>query len=264
MTDSCAHYRNLIPAMIIGDPDSAILESLLAHVAGCPSCAKEVEAYQQTLSMLKTVPDYPVPRHFFVYGEAAARSPWALFRQLQPSWRIALAGAAAAMLLMVLALAAGTQVRYEDGTLAIAFGRTGGSPVAPGQPGISTLKTELLNVMEARLQQQAVIFKSTLRTEFAGLESTLSEQQKELLQAGFMRLENHVNDRIQTTQAALQSGTERSMGNLYQLLREERQQDVAAITDRIDMVAARSEAKSDQTDAILSTLLDVAEQRVKN
>jgi hypothetical protein len=118
--------------------------------------------------------------------------------------------------------------------------------------------------MDARLEQQHQAWKTAVRIEFSELGAALSDRQRDLLQAGFTRLENRFNDRLLTSQAALQGGTEKSLDNLYQLLRLERQQEVAAITDRIDLVAARSEAKTAQTDAVLSTLLDVAEQRVRN
>ena len=264
MKDQCADFQNSIPAMLLGDPGFTLKNELLAHSSVCPACARELEQYRTTLDKLGSIPDLPVPRHFFVYGESAAKSPWALFRQLQPAWKAAMLAAAAAMLLMAALLTLGAQMRYEAGSLTLSFGQPRDTAGGRAQTDIAALRMEMLQAMDARMEQQHQAWKTAVRIEFSELGAALSDRQRDLLQAGFARLENRFNDRLLTSQAALQGGTEKSLDNLYQLLRLERQQEVTAITDRIDLVAARGEEKAAQTDAILSTLLDAAEQRVRN
>jgi hypothetical protein len=264
MTDTCASFRNNIPAMLLGDPEFTLQDELLAHAGECPACAREIQGYQATIGQIRAIPDLPVPRHFFVYGESAAKSPWMLFRQLQPGWKVAMLANAAAVFVMATLLITGMQMRYESGSFALSFGKPIESPAYPSRVDVATLKAELSDAMDAKLVAQNQAWKAAMRIEFTQLGTALSDRQKDLLQASLARLENRVNDRILTTQTALQGGTEKALDNMYQLLRFERQQDVIAITDRIDVVAAHSEAKASQTDAVLSTLLDVAEQRVKN
>ena len=62
-------------------------KDLEAHLTQCSQCRSEQQAYQQTLRQLAFVENEDVPRHFFIYPEEKALSPWNLFRRMSPGWQ---------------------------------------------------------------------------------------------------------------------------------------------------------------------------------
>ncbi len=65
------------------------------------------------------------------------------------------------------------------------------------------------------------------------------------------------------TVQAVQAKTDRSLSDLYATVNLQRERDVNGINDRIDRVALNTETRSNQTDAILETLLQAAELRLR-
>ncbi len=63
--------------------------------------------------------------------------------------------------------------------------------------------------------------------------------------------------------AAVQARGAKSVADLYEAVSLQQQRDRNAIENRIDRLAVTGETKSNQTDAILQTLLEVAELRMK-
>ena len=53
------------------------------------------------------------------------------------------------------------------------------------------------------------------------------------------------------------------MTDLYQTIQTQRRQDLILTKNRLDRLAVQGEMRSTQTDAILETLLQVAEMRMK-
>ena len=62
---------------------------------------------------------------------------------------------------------------------------------------------------------------------------------------------------------ALKTGVDRSMGNLYQTLQLQRQQDLAMTRNRLDRITTQGQLKDRETEEILSTLLQVAQFQEK-
>jgi hypothetical protein len=76
-------------------------------------------------------------------------------------------------------------------------------------------------------------------------------------------LEVRLNDRLEDRSVALKTGVDRSMGNLYQALQLQRQQDLAMTRNRLDRITAQGQLKDRETEEILSTLLQVAQFQEK-
>ena len=94
-------------------------------------------------------------------------------------------------------------------------------------------------------------------------ESALSRKQRLVLETALSRLESRVNNRIVDTAVSLESANQRSLGEMYRTLEAQRVQDLSSVNDRLNRITVNGEIKSNQTDAILETLLQVAELKLK-
>lgn len=266
MSNNCGDIRSRIPRALLGDLSPEEQQALLSHLSECPPCAQEQKLYLQTLQQLRSLSDVPPPHHFFVYPAESHGSPWLLFRQLSPAWKIAMAAGVMLVALLSLFVAANVQFRAEAGVYEGSFGRALEPKPAVATPAVDvdSLKADLVQILEARLRQENQEWIQALRGELSKFGASLTQRQQRLLQVTLNDLQTHVNDRILTTQTALQGSNEESLRHLYRLLHTERQQDLAMVTERLNRLALRGEISSNQTEAILSTLLDVAELKFKN
>ena len=76
--------------------------------------------------------------------------------------------------------------------------------------------------------------------------------------AALASLETRLNDRIEDNAVALTAGMQQSTNNVFRALQRQRQQDLALTRTRLEHLATRGELKDQETDEILSTLLQVA------
>ena len=83
-----------------------------------------------------------------------------------------------------------------------------------------------------------------------------------MLESALTSLEGRVNERIVGTANQLEERTGRAVASAYQSVETKQRQDLLAIDDRLSRLAATGEQKNDQTNAILETLLEVAELRL--
>ena len=70
-------------------------------------------------------------------------------------------------------------------------------------------------------------------------------------------------DRVEATAHQLEQRTDLSVANLYQTVSRQRERDQNAFDAKLTRLAVNGEIKDKQTDAILETLLQVAELRMK-
>ena len=215
---------------------------------------------------MRSLEDVPVPRHFLVYPEERATNPWKLFRTMSWAWQ----GAAALLLLIVgiSAVLAATrlQARFEGGVFTVAFGKL---PVAPSPQApsptidVPALEARILQIVEQRDRKERLEWVKTLRGEMAQIGRGLTRQQQVALDTALARLETGMGNRIELTARSILDQNERSVAGLYQTVSRQRDRDIAAIDGKFARLAVNNEIKSTQTDAILETLLQVAELRLK-
>ena len=139
-------------------------------------------------------------------------------------------------------------------------------PVAVGPaPSIDleALKSELTRLLENRSRNDKLEILQTLRAEMARSESAMTRKQRLVLETALSRLESRVNNRIVDAAASLESANQRSLGDMYRTLETQRVQDLSSVNDRLNRITVNGEIKSNQTDAILETLLQVAELKLK-
>jgi hypothetical protein len=244
----------------LNDSDQQALES---HIEECSVCSRERELYAETVRQLSSAGDIPVPRHFFVYSEGPASSRWKALPRLLLSWRTA--AIAAGLAAVVLALAP-MQVRSERGALVVSFGRAPvitQPSVSPEAVDVAKLRAELLSVIEEKSRAERLEVIRTMRAELASSNAAFTRKQRALLEAALSGAEARLDERLAATATSLETGTRNSLALFYRTMALQNERDFTAVNDRLNRLALSGERKNNQTDAILETLLEVAEVRLK-
>ncbi len=259
MTSECSINQQRIPRSFVGDLAAEEQQSLDAHLAACPFCRAEHDRFAETLCMLQSAGNEPVPRHFFVYPKEPASNPWQLFRQMMPRWQIATACMSCLLVFLSVAAGSGLQVRRDNDTWAVSFG----SGRSLSSSDIAALKADILRSAEEKNRELALGYIQNLRSEIAGARTDLTQQQQIQLVSALDRLETRVNKRLAATADELKAGSRNSAASLYQTVSLQREQDITAVNARLDKVVDNVEVKTRQTDEILETLLQIANLNLK-
>jgi hypothetical protein len=266
MSMGCDHFRNQIPRALLSDLDSAEQQALDRHLAECGPCSAEKDLVAQTFRRMRAVEDVPVPRHFLVYPEERAANPWRLFRGLSPAWQGSIAAAALILLLTSGMAAARMQVKAEDGAYIISFGKTASlkaTPATAPAPDTSALETRILQMVEEKNRRESLEWIRTVRAEIARSQKAITRDQRVLLQTALDNLETRMTVRLDDTARTLEDQNARSLATLYQAVKLQRDSDLAVVDSKLNRLALTGEIKNNQTDAILETLLQVAENRTR-
>jgi hypothetical protein len=259
MTSECEINQPRIPRSFVGDLNAEERHALETHLASCPLCREDSAQYSQTIGMLHCTADEPVPHHFFVYPKERSAHPWELFRQMMPRWQFATACAAGVLVFIAVAAVSGIQVRSDGHSWAVSFGRR----LPASTLDVKALKDEILNAAEERNRTLAAAYFGALRGELQGAQGALTHQQQVQMISALNALETRFNQRMEANAADLRADTRKSTVEVYQAVSLQRQQDVNVLNTRIDKVIDESEVKNRQTDAILETLLQIANLNLK-
>jgi hypothetical protein len=263
MSQDCDTYRRKIPQSWLEDLEPRELEALRRHIEECSACRYEHEQYGNTIALLGEKDPVDVPRHFFVYPEESRLNPWRLFRSLSPAWQAAAAAVGILFAGFLLAAAYRLQVRISDGVLYASFGRLPAQQTAPAFDA-AAMEARMLQVIEARARTVNRESVQSLRAEMNRSLSALSSDQRIILDAALAALESRVGSRIAVAVQSVREEATASQQQLRQVVSLERQRDLNLLNDRITQVALSGEMKGDRTDAILETLLQVAELGLTN
>jgi hypothetical protein len=259
MTSQCSENLKQIPRSFVGDLTSEEQQDLDRHLAACSPCRDEHARYGETLQMLQCVGDEPVPRHFFVYPNERVANPWQLFRQLMPRWQAAAAAVAGLFLILGVTTLYGIQVRSDNGTWIVSFGRVS----AKADIDVAALKADILKAADERNREAALGWIQDLRSEINNSRMDLTQQQQVQLVGALTGLESRINNRISATADELKAGAQKNSLDMYQAVSLQRDQDMGRINTRFDTVVENFDAKARQTDTILDTLLQIANLNLK-
>jgi hypothetical protein len=264
MSPECRQFQNEIPKALLGDLNPEALQRLKAHLAQCEACRREEQLYTQMFGQLHAGEhDVPVPRHFFAFENARRPSLWTLFRSMSFAWQGAAASAALILAVAGILALASVQLRFDHGAMILSFGQ---APVpSPETPKIDTkeLEARILQVAEKKRREEMLEWVRTLRREIATGNRQMDQRQRTLIQTALTDLENRMNTNLVTTAQVLQARTDQAVGDLYGNIKLQREKDDKAFTARIQKVAMDANFRNAQTDAILDTLLQVAELRLQ-
>ncbi len=266
MAATCREYKNHIPRAILGDLSEGEQKALDQHLAECSPCNREHRMYSETMRQLGSGLDVPVPRHFFVYPEESHGTPWHAFLRMSRGWQAITATALVVLGFASLLAISRLQIRSEDGALLIGFGRLPErrlpAPQAE-QVDTSALEARILKAAAARSRQDNLEFMRTLRAELARSSKAIGREQRALLEQAINNVELRTGQLVSATAYSLESKTDRSIQDVYRKVSLERARDMAAVDNKIKLLAINGEVKNTQTDAILATLLQVAELRMQ-
>jgi hypothetical protein len=243
----------------MSDLSPAEEQALNAHLAECAACLGEQRLYLDTLSQVRGLSDSPIPRHFFVYPDEGSFSVIQFLRGLTPSWKLASSLAVVTVALFAGLLAARVQFRVEQGVYSFSFGRAlpAPVPVKDSAAEIQALRVELTGLLEARSRSERAEWMNALQREIKASKRYDNRQQQQW-NAALSNLETRLNERIEESAVTLTAGIDQSASTVFRALQRQRQQDLALTRTRLEHLATRGELKEQETDEILSTLLQVA------
>ncbi len=226
----------------MGDLSEEEKRSLDDHLAKCPYCQSEQESYIRTLRFMKEVDDEPLPRHFLVYPEEKNLNPWALFRLMKPRWQ-AITAAVAGLFL---------------------FASIGGvMSFTRSEIDVTALKADILKAAELKNQEARIGWLQEVKAEIARSNADLTEQQRTDLTAALNRMDSRMTGRLAAAEDRVRDDTKQLAVNLYRTVAQDRARDLSLINLRFDRIETRNAIETQQTDAILDTLLQATELRLK-
>jgi Putative zinc-finger len=265
MTKSCDDFRQQIAKDLLDDLSPQDRDALENHLAKCPACALEKELMTATVRQLRSPLDVSVPRHFFVYPAARQFTPWRMFQQMSSMWRFATA--AVALLLMAGAglMIARLQVRAQGGVYSVSFGKMpmDHSATPPTVANVDALKQELLTAVEEKLRTERLQWVELVQSELRQSTTKLNQQQRQLFRTALEDLETRLNSRMDLAQTVLEKKNDQAFLTVYDAFQSQREQDLTRIYTGLTQMVARGAIKERQTDAILNTLLEVAELKTQ-
>lgn len=259
MTNNCEPYRQDIARALLEDLDPARQDALKTHLAECPACREERELVVQTLEELRSTPDAGVPRHFFVYPEQ--RGFRAFFQRISFPWKTSVALASLILLVLGSFALLSFQFQVEEGIYSFSFGKPIPPRVAPVD--VAALKRELIQTAEERARRQDLQWGQLLRSELSKSRSSLSPGQRASIAALLEHFESRVGRQMVAAGTGLEAKTSQSLADMYQLIQVQRRRDLTAIGDRFNRLTVSNQIQRDETDAILETLLQVAELKIQ-
>jgi hypothetical protein len=242
MKPECSEYQKIIARSLLEDLSTEEKQSLDEHLAECPHCRLERDSYDRTVQAMRSINDDPVPRHFLIHPEEQRFSPWELFRLLKPRWQ----AMAAAFVVLFLLAGAG---------LAISLTRPG--------IDVAALKKDLLKSAEEQNNQARAVWMQAVQDEIARSSTNLTQQQKVELTAALSRLDSRWTGRLSAAESRVKGDTRDLAVNLYRTVSQDRAQDLKFINLRFDSIETKSAIETRQYDAMLGTLFQAAELRLK-
>ena len=263
MKTECDNISNRIPKALLGDLSVTDLRAVESHCMECSPCSQERDLYAETLRQLGAMTDVAAPRHFFVYPKEHRPNPWQLFQQMTFPFKMALVASLLAIGVFTVAAATKLEIHSEPGRLTITFGNLP-API-PSEPPVDAerLKAEILQAVERKQQEKDLELARSLRAELAAIKTRIPERQREVIERALADFEKRTDSRILSAATALEASTENSVARMYRIIQAQQQQDLAALNERVNRIAVSGEIKSNQTDVILETLLQVAENRIR-
>jgi uncharacterized membrane protein len=238
MKPECSEYQAKIGKFLLGDLTQKEREALEEHLAGCPQCQSEQESYTRVVNLMQSIDNEPVPRHFFIQPEERALNLWELFRMLKPRWQVIAVLFAGLFLLTGL----GGVVGFTRSSIDVA-----------------AIKTDFLKAAEEQNRRTAESFLQEVRTEIARSRTDLRQQQKAELTAALERLDSRMSGRLKLAEGSARNDAQKMAIDVYRTVSQQRAQDLNLINLRFDGIEASSTLETRQNDAILNTLLQVAE-----
>jgi len=264
MKFNCDNFQQQIPQALLNDLSVQEKAQWESHLAECPVCRRECEQYTKTLAQLNTALDVPVPKHFFV-TPPAPESHWSVWNRLSLSWKSAVLAAAALVLTLTGLISAKTRLEVNQAGFILTFGQNiQGVENASfaRQTDIQKLKHELTALLDQKSSSERLELIRIIKMELTQGNHSLSPTQQKWVLTSLGKVENRLNQQILTTGTLLQARNEQAVTRLTESFSRQREKDLTLIDASFRSLAQRDALKNEQTDAILDTLIQVAELKM--
>jgi hypothetical protein len=242
MKPECGEYQEKIARSLLEDLTPEERQALETHLAACPQCQSEQESYARTLDLMQSMDNEPVPRHFFIQPEERTLSPWELFRLLRPRWQA-----------ITLAFAGFFLLAGIGGVLG--FSR--------GSIDVAALRKDFLKASEEQSRRTAENLLQEVRAEIVRSGRDLTQQQKTELTAALERVDSRMTGRLKSTESRMRDDAQNMAVSVYRAVSQQRANDLNLINLRFDGIETKNALETRMTDAILNTILQVSELRLK-
>jgi hypothetical protein len=242
MKPECSEYQEKIARSLLEDLSAEERRTLDEHLAGCPHCRSEQEGYARTLQAMQSAGNEPVPRHFFIHPEEQRYSPWEIFHFLKLRWQVF----AAALAGLVLLVSAGWVMSLTRNNI-----------------DVVALKKDLLKAVQEQNNRARAVWLQEVQDEIARSRTDLTQQQKAELTAALNRLDSRWTGHLNAAESRVKNDTRDLATNLYRTVAQDRAQDLRFINLRFDSIETNNVIETRQTDAMIGTLLQAAELRLK-
>ncbi|GAB4118139.1 MAG: hypothetical protein Kow001_18110 [Acidobacteriota bacterium] len=252
---SCEEYRQLLRDRLAEELDGAAAGDLERHLEQCPACNQEARELQAVLKLLKSCPDEPVPRHFFVY-EAGRRSFRERWNRYLGGWRPVAASLAAAMVLFLM-LGPGITLRLSIGSANLVLG--GEERLASFDP--EQFKEEMLGLFQDLLRQELQNQETRLQAESARRLATLSEEHRQAVAPALAELEARLLLRIREGDELTRQRLEVAMNRLGNTFLALHQEDMRLVRQQLNRAVEMDRYQAGRTTALMSQISRLAESR---
>ncbi len=265
MKPNCELFQQWIPQALLSDLGLEEKRLLESHLSTCAACRQEKERYLSFLPLLNQDVDRPVPKHFFINPAATAESPWTAFTRLSFAWRAGLVAAAAFLLTLGGFVMAKTRIDVGKHGITLALGQSTLPPdkaTYVRQTDLQNIRQELTSFLQQKSQSERLKFVKLLKEELTKTNRSLSSSQQQWVLASLRQVENRLDEKILSTGTIIQAQNEQALTNLSNSLSRQREKDMNLIETGVQALARRDALKNEQTDAILNTLIQVAELKM--
>jgi hypothetical protein len=255
MRPECSEFQKRIPKNLLGDLNADQRQALEAHLATCSLCRSEREYYIRILHQMKSLKDEPVPRHFFVYPKEPVSNFWELFFQMKPRWRAATVAFAGLFLLIGVAGISRLQIRSDAAGWALSFGHS--------DIDVGSLKKDILRTANENDHKAKAAWLQEVRAEIERSQAELARQAQNERTSALAHLDSLLTGRINLAEGRLRGYSQNLALNLFGTVAQQRAKDLQVINLRFDSIEENNAIETRQTDAILDTLLQAAELRLR-
>ena len=261
MNKSCERYVAMIAAAVTGDLDADDSRELENHLSACASCAQEHQLYRTTIERMKTgAVDVDPPRHFFVYPEERR---WSWFGAWGYGWRAAAALAGFLVLAAVGLAAAGFQFRAQNGVYSFSFGQPIQVVRNDESARMQALKQELVAIIRESADRERTRQAELLDARLKDVNGQLTAPQRQAIAQVFEENNKRIDTRITAGETLLEARTKNALDTMYRTVRAQRAQDLTRIRASLVQAALKDEAQDSEAQAMLDTLMQVAELNVR-
>lgn len=257
MNIDCEVCQQWIKQHLAGELDDEPRLRMEVHLESCAGCVRERAALERTLLHLHELEDETPPRHFFVYKDH--RRVAGIRRLLSPAawgWGPTAAAGGAVVVVFLILIFGRTSLEWEQGRLTLSFG------TAPDRVASSSqLSPESMDAVRYVIREENHKWADQVQRQLnEALSRAANEDRKaarELVAALGSRLEQHLQLQDDENRQLLQAALEQ-WGSV---LARQRQEDLQRIQQVLKQFAANDRFQAGQSDAILATLVRIADSR---